>query len=296
LVVSEGTQHWPGTDHAGRTLGVSSASGATSRPGCSVVLCDGPTVSPSLRSGEAAVAPADGAAVKVLVVGADHQTADTARRALMRAAFAVQVVGCPNDAIVWIDKLWPDLVVIDVGDERGRGLFRTVRQRGAVPVIMISPSADADDRAWGLDLGADDFVPVPMSPSELVARTRSVLRRHPPAPRARANDLLTAGPVVLDRQTRRVRVLERWVALTTKEFALLDFLVCHPGETFHRDVLLERVWGYTFGDASTVVVHVRRLREKVEPDPSHPVLVVTVWGAGYCFDPSGGRGVGAPSS
>jgi len=190
----------------------------------------------------------------------------------------------------WVDRSWPDLVVLDarLPGEEGMALLRLLACTD-VPVVMISPMGDEHERAWGLQQGADDFVPNPLWPDELVARVGGVLRRaRPPSPLIRYGP----GSLLLDAGTRRVKAGVGWVTLTSIEFRLLEFLTRFPGHTFRREELLERVWGYTIGDVSTVTVHVRRLREKIEPDAAHPGFIVTVWGAGYRYDPSGGLDVG----
>jgi len=186
----------------------------------------------------------------------------------------------------WVDRSWPDLVVLDARLPGEDGMaFPRLRACTNVPVVMISPRGDEHERAWGLQQGADDFVPNPLWPDELVARVRGVLRRaRRPSPLVQ----LLPGILLLDASTRRVKVGAAWVTLTSVEFRLLEFLARFPDQTFCREELLEHVWGYTIGDVSTVTVHVRRLREKIEPDPAHPGFIVTVWGAGYRFDPSGG--------
>lgn len=176
----------------------------------------------------------------------------------------------------------PDLVVLDVmlpGTD-GLELCRWIRSRSELPVIMLTARGEEADRIVGLELGADDYVTKPFSPRELAARVRTVLRR------ARASSLpterLTFGDVELDAQTREVRRGGVEVRLTAKEFDLLWFLASHPRRVFGRDQLMSRVWGYEAAlDTGTVTVHVRRLREKVEDDPSRPKHLQTVWGVGY---------------
>jgi len=225
-------------------------------------------------------------ASRVLVVESDGQTAAMAQGCLTRAGFSVRVSTSRRQAMSWVDRSWPDLVVLDARLPGEDGMaFPRLRACTDVPVVMISPRGDEHERAWGLQQGADDFVPNPLWPDELVARVRGVLRRaRPPAPPVQ----LSRGTLLLDAGTRRVKVGAAWVTLTSVEFRLLEFLDRFPDQTFCREELLEHVWGYTIGDVSTVTVHVRRLREKIEPDPAHPGFLLTVWGAGYRFDPSGG--------
>jgi two-component system, OmpR family, response regulator ResD len=168
--------------------------------------------------------------------------------------------------------------------------LRALEATRALPVVMLTALGDEEDRVLGLELGADDYVTKPFSPRELVLRVRSVLRRHGAASSSGAADLaaatanprtVTDGDLVLDLAAHRATRDGEELALTVREFDLLAFLLSHPGQAFKRDELLEKVWGWTFGDQSTVTVHVRRLREKVEPDPGEPRRLVTVWGVGY---------------
>lgn len=175
-----------------------------------------------------------------------------------------------------------DLVVLDVmlpGID-GREVCRRLRATHDVAVVMLSALGDADDRVLGLEIGADDYVSKPFSARELVLRVESVLRRAgggaPAAP-----EVLVDGDLVVDAVRHDVTLGGRTLALTVREFDLLRFLVAHPGTAYSREELLWQVWGWTVGDHSTVTVHVRRLREKVEPDPAAPARLLTVWGVGY---------------
>ena len=181
-----------------------------------------------------------------------------------------------------IESAGPDLVVLDLmlpGTD-GLELCRWIRARSELPVIMLTARGEEADRIVGLELGADDYVTKPFSPRELAARVRSVLRRSTPAsPRA---ERLTFGDVELERATREARKGGMDVRLTAKEFDLLWFLASHPRRVFSRDQLMASVWGYTAAlDTGTVTVHVRRLREKVEANPSKPRYLETIWGVGY---------------
>jgi len=226
---------------------------------------------------------------RVLVAESDGPTAVMARQCLLRAGFAVEMSSSVAGAMGWIEMSWPDLVVLNPHlPAEGTTAFQRVRAATEVPVVLISPRGDAHERAWGLKLGADDFVPNPLSPEELAARVANVLRRVHREPTGTAADHGRAWPLAFDTVGRRVCVHGTWVALTALEYRLLAFLAGHATQVFSRDDLLEQVWGYTVGNLSTVTVHVRRLREKMEPDPARPVFLVTVWGAGYRLDLSGG--------
>jgi DNA-binding response OmpR family regulator len=186
------------------------------------------------------------------------------------------------------DTEWPDLVVLDlmlpVID--GFEVCRRLRERAPVPVIMLTARGDEDDRVIGLELGADDYVAKPFSPRELTARVNAVLRRAggtTPAPEAVPR--IEHDDVVINVPAREAFVGDNLLTLTAREFDLLVYMAARPRQAFRREELLEHVWGYTYGDTSTVTVHMRRLREKLELDPSAPRHLVTVWGVGYRWDP-----------
>jgi len=188
-------------------------------------------------------------------------------------------------ALELIERSELGLIVLDVmlpGID-GLELCRMIRGRSSTPVIMLTARGEEADRIMGLDLGADDYVTKPFSPRELVARVRSVLRRVP-APSGAAP--ITAGRLQIDPGAREVTRDGVPLQLTMKEFDLLVFLASNPRLVLSRAQLMDRVWGYeTAFDTGTVTVHVRRLREKIEDDPSHPRHVQTVWGVGYRFSP-----------
>lgn len=169
----------------------------------------------------------------------------------------------------------------------GLEVCRRMRGQGPVPVIMLTARGDEDDRILGLEVGADDYVTKPFSPRELVLRVGSVLRRaRPVADASVRSDVLGAAGLVVDPGARKAVRHGVELALTVREFDLLSFFLAHPGRAFTREELMRDVWGWDFGDLSTVTVHVRRLRGKVEDDPARPRLIRTVWGVGYRFDPA----------
>ena len=178
-----------------------------------------------------------------------------------------------------------DLVVLDLMLPGIDGLetCRRLRETGDVPIIMLTALGGEADRVVGLEHGADDYVTKPFSPRELVLRVDSVLRRAGESA-SPATGTLEDGGLVVDLDRHEVRSAGRLLALTGREFDLLTFLLQHPGVAFTRDELLQQVWGWSFGDQSTVTVHVRRLREKIEADPTRPVRLVTVWGVGYRWE------------
>ncbi|MBP2476336.1 DNA-binding response OmpR family regulator [Crossiella equi] len=225
---------------------------------------------------------------RVLVVDDDLTVRDVVRRYLESAGHQVRLAGDGEQALSVFEQHGADLVVLDLmlpGID-GLEVCRRLRRRSAVPVVMLTALGEEEDRVAGLQLGADDYVTKPFSPRELVLRVNSVLRRlRVPAPAPKL-DHLADGDLLLDPVARRATRAGAELALTTREFDLLAFLLAHPGEVYTRAKLLELVWGWDFGDAATVTVHVRRLREKIEPDPANPVRIATVWGVGYRYDPS----------
>ncbi|MEV0155167.1 response regulator transcription factor [Micromonospora sp. NPDC050686] len=230
-------------------------------------------------------------AQRVLVVDDDRTVSDVVCRYLEHAGYRVEHVGDGAAALAAVAAAPPQLVVLDVMLPVLDGLevCRRLRQRpDAVPIVMLTARGDEADRILGLQLGADDYLSKPFSPRELVLRVRSVLRRAGGEPAPAAPAVLADGGLVVETGARVARLHGRELALTLREFDLLAFLLRHPGRAFHRAELLDRVWGWRFGDQSTVTVHVRRLREKVEADPADPRRIVTVWGVGYRYEPTGG--------
>ncbi|MFG2712933.1 response regulator transcription factor [Streptomyces goshikiensis] len=225
----------------------------------------------------------------VLVVDDDPTVSEVVAGYLDRAGFAVRLAGDGPAALRAAEERRPDLVVLDLmlPGMDGLEVCRRLRAREAgappVPVIMLTARGDEDDRILGLEVGADDYVTKPFSPRELVLRVQSVLRRVAPATPAAGPRLAAAG-LTLDPAGRRAAKDGKELALTLREFDLLAYFLRHPGEVCDRERLMREVWGWDFGDLSTVTVHVRRLRGKVEDDPASPRLIQTVWGAGYRFD------------
>jgi DNA-binding response OmpR family regulator len=229
----------------------------------------------------------DGAAASatVLVVDDEPIVREVVATYLRREGYRTVEAADGTAAQAVLSRQTPALVVLDLmlPGIGGLELCRWIRARSEVPVIMLTARGDEADRIVGLDLGADDYVTKPFSPRELVARVRSVLRRAPAAPAPRR---IEAGELTIDAGTREVTRAGRHVRLTAKEFDLLWFLASNPRLVFSRDQLMDRVWGYEAAfDTGTVTVHVRRLREKVEAEPSRPQHVQTVWGVGYRFVP-----------
>ena len=222
----------------------------------------------------------------VLVVDDEPIVRDVVVRYLERDGFQTLTASDGEVAMALIEEREPSLVVLDVmlpGTD-GLSLCRWIRGRSSLPVILLTARGEEADRIVGLELGADDYVTKPFSPRELAARVRSVLRRADGGSPQR--EKLTFGEIELDGVSREVRRAGSLIQLTAKEFELLWFLASHPRHVFSRDQLMARVWGYEAAvDTGTVTVHVRRLREKVEADPGHPLHLHTVWGVGYRLDP-----------
>ena len=220
----------------------------------------------------------------MLVVDDDATVSEVVCSYLRSAGFIVDACGDGLEAVELARDLRPDLVVLDrmLPGIDGLEVCRRIRAGRMVPVIMLTALREQDDRIDGLEAGADDYLAKPFSPRELVLRVQSVLRRTLTdfAPEA----VLEVGSFRLDVSSRRVSLGGTELTLTVREFDLLAFLLRHPRQVFSREELLRAVWGWEFGDLSTVTVHVRRLREKIEPDPAHPTLLNTVWGVGYRFD------------
>ncbi len=227
---------------------------------------------------------------RVLVVEDDPTVAEVVSGYLVRAGYAVEHAPDGPDALQRAAERRPDLVLLDLmlPGMDGLEVCRRLRATAAVPlpVIMLTARGDEDDRIAGLELGADDYVTKPFSPRELVLRVESVLRRSRGGRRqgsAPERPLLAAGGVLLDPENRRAEKQGRELALTLREFDLLAHFLTHPGRVHGREELMREVWGWDFGDLSTVTVHVRRLRAKIEDDPAQPRLIQTVWGVGYRF-------------
>jgi DNA-binding response OmpR family regulator len=222
----------------------------------------------------------------VLVVDDEPIVRDVVVRYLRRDGYETREAATGDEARQLLEAESPELVVLDVmlpGTD-GLELCRWIRSRSELPVIMLTARGEETDRIVGLELGADDYVTKPFSPRELAVRVRNVLRRSRATPVDA--ERVAFGPFEVDSAAREVRRNTKTLKLTVKEFDLLWFLVCHPRRVFSRDQLMDRVWGYTTAlDTGTVTVHIRRLREKIEEDPSRPRFLETVWGVGYRFTP-----------
>ncbi|HSC91664.1 MAG TPA: response regulator transcription factor [Gaiellaceae bacterium] len=221
----------------------------------------------------------------VLVVDDEPIVREVVVGYLRRDGFRTLEAADGERACELVERERPDLVVLDLMLPRldGLSVCRRIRARSDVPVIVLTARGEEADRIVGLELGADDYVTKPFSPRELAARVRTVLRRVAPRP---SDGRVSFGDIEVEGASREVRRAGAPVRLTAKEFDLLWFLASHPRRVFSRDQLMARVWGYEAAlDTGTVTVHVRRLREKIEAEPSHPRHLETVWGVGYRLVP-----------
>jgi len=227
----------------------------------------------------------DMGAAAVLVIDDELMVRDVLERYLTAEGFSVRSAADGEEALARIDEGLPDLVLLDLMLPKvdGYEVLSRIRDQGSTPVIMLTARGEETDRIVGLDLGADDYVTKPFSPREVVARVRAVLRR---TGTEIDGEPLRYGDLEIDGDRREARLRGSPIRLTRKEFDLLHSLASRPGVTLTRTQLLEDVWDFAWdGDSSTVTVHVRRLREKIEDDPSAPARIVTVWGVGYRFEP-----------
>ncbi|MCH8869370.1 MAG: response regulator transcription factor [Chloroflexi bacterium] len=223
---------------------------------------------------------------RILVVDDDPTISDVVARYLRGDGFDVAVALDGQAALDQANETYPDLVVLDLMLPKVDGLevCRRLRALGNVPIIMLTAKGEEMDRLIGLNLGADDYMTKPFSPRELVARVKAVLRRTAAMPEPYEGDTLRFDELSINPLTRQVVAAGKDVELTAKEFDVLLYLAQHPKQVFSREQLLNDVWDYLYaGDTSTVTVHIRRLREKIERDPARPRFIQTVWGVGYKF-------------
>jgi two-component system response regulator ResD len=223
---------------------------------------------------------------RILVVEDESIVAEVVERFLRREGYETMVVGDGREALSALGAFIPDLIVLDVmlPEVDGLEVCRQVRSRGETPIIMLTARGEETNKVLGLGLGADDYVTKPFSPRELAARVQAVLRRAKALPGADA-ETLRFGSLRINARTRVVDNDGVDLRLTAREFDLLLYLARNAGQVFSRDQLLDAVWDYDFaGDAGTVTVHMRRLREKIEEDPARPRYLKTVWGVGYKFE------------
>lgn len=225
----------------------------------------------------------------ILIVEDEASIAEVVSLYLKRAGYKVQIASDGRQAMALFERQMPDFVILDLmlPEVDGFSLTRWLRERSNVPIIMLTARREEIDRISGLEMGADDYVVKPFSPQELVSRVRAVMRRTGrDQTEPEYEQPLEFHELSINPRSRVVTVHQLPVELTAKEFDMLYLLARHPKQVFTREQLLERVWGGAlYIDPGTVTVHVRRLREKIEEDPSHPARLLTVWGVGYKFEP-----------
>jgi two-component system response regulator RegX3 len=225
---------------------------------------------------------------RVLVVEDEESFSDALSYMLRKEGFEVSVAPTGTSALTQFDRTGADIVLLDLmlPEMSGTEVCRQLRQRSGVPIIMVTARDSEIDKVVGLEIGADDYVTKPYSPRELVARIRAVLRRQGAEAAEVTTPTLAAGPVRMDVERHVVTVEGASVQLPLKEFELLELLLRNAGRVLTRGQLIDRVWGADYvGDTKTLDVHVKRLRSKVEPEPSAPRFIVTVRGLGYKFEP-----------
>ena len=225
---------------------------------------------------------------RVLVVDDEPIVTEVVQRYLIREGFQVQVAADGRTALEQARVGAPDLVILDLmlPEIDGLEVCRQLRAESSVPVIMLTAKGEDSDKILGLGLGADDYLTKPFSPGELIARVKAVLRRTRTAAPVMPGDVVRVGGLRINPGGRAVERDGQPIHLTAKEFDLLYFLARSPGQVFTREQLLDNVWDFEwYGDQSTVTVHIRRLREKIEPNPVRPRYVKTVWGVGYKLEP-----------
>ena len=225
---------------------------------------------------------------RVLVVEDEESFSDALSYMLRKEGFEVSVAATGTSALTEFDRTGADIVLLDLmlPEMSGTEVCRQLRSRSHVPIIMVTARDSEIDKVVGLEIGADDYVTKPYSPRELVARIRAVLRRNAGDVAELAPPTLSAGPVRMDVERHVVTVSGAAVPLPLKEFELLEMLLRNSGRVLTRGQLIDRVWGADYvGDTKTLDVHVKRLRSKIEPEPSTPRYIVTVRGLGYKFEP-----------
>jgi DNA-binding response OmpR family regulator len=232
----------------------------------------------------------------ILVVDDEATVREVVRKYLEHEGYRVAEAATGTEALAYLREQRPDLIVLDLmlPGMDGFAITRSVRNANEyaplkvdndIPIIILTARTSELDRIAGFELGADDYVVKPFSPRELVARVKAVLRRSGTIPSEADEKPLLLSDLSIDPRSREVKVRDMIVVLTVKEFELLWWMARHPHQVFSRSQLLNQIWGYEFyGDESTVTVHIRRLREKIESNPSEPTYIQTVWGVGYKFE------------
>ena len=224
---------------------------------------------------------------RILVIEDEASFSEALSYVLTKEGYQVTVADTGDGAIKAFDKEGADLVLLDLmlPGLSGTEVCRQLRTRSQVPIIMLTAKDSEVDKVVGLELGADDYVTKPYSKAELVARIKAVLRRGSVESTEKVETVISAGPVEIDIESHKVKVLGEYVSFPLKEFELLEFLVRNSGRVLTRVQLIDRIWGSDyFGDTKTLDVHIKRLRAKIEKDPANPVFILTIRGLGYKFE------------
>jgi two-component system response regulator RegX3 len=224
---------------------------------------------------------------RILVIEDEASFSEALSYVLTKEGYRVSVADTGDGAIKAFDKEGADLVLLDLmlPGLSGTEVCRQIRTRSQVPIIMLTAKDSEVDKVVGLELGADDYVTKPYSKAELVARIKAVLRRGSVESSEKVETVISAGPVEIDIESHKVKVLGEYVSFPLKEFELLEFLVRNSGRVLTRVQLIDRIWGSDyFGDTKTLDVHIKRLRAKIEKDPANPVFILTIRGLGYKFE------------
>jgi two-component system response regulator RegX3 len=224
---------------------------------------------------------------RILVIEDEASFSEALSYVLTKEGYQVTVADTGDGAIKAFDKEGADLVLLDLmlPGLSGTEVCRQLRTRSQVPIIMLTAKDSEVDKVVGLELGADDYVTKPYSKAELVARIKAVLRRGSAESTEKVETVISAGPVEIDIESHKVKVLGEYVSFPLKEFELLEFLVRNSGRVLTRVQLIDRIWGSDyFGDTKTLDVHIKRLRSKIEKDPANPVFILTIRGLGYKFE------------
>lgn len=224
---------------------------------------------------------------RILVVEDESSFSEALSYVLTKEGYQVTVADTGDGAIKAFDKDGADLVLLDLmlPGLSGTEVCRQLRTRSQVPIIMLTAKDSEVDKVVGLELGADDYVTKPYSKAELIARIKAVLRRGGSEPSEKEEKIISAGPVEIDIESHKVKVLGEFVSFPLKEFELLEFLLRNSGRVLTRVQLIDRIWGSDyFGDTKTLDVHIKRLRTKIEKDPANPVFILTIRGLGYKFE------------
>ncbi len=226
-------------------------------------------------------------AKKVLVVDDEKLIVKGIRFSLEQDGYEVDCAYDGEEAFEMAKSNQYDMILLDVMLPKMDGfeVCQQVRETSDVPIIMLTAKGDDMDKILGLEYGADDYITKPFNILEVKARIKAIMRRMtPPAGESKDSNVLKSGDVVLDIDSRRLKILDKDYNLTSKEFDMMYLFVSNPGKIYSRELLLEKIWGEDYpGDARTVDVHIRRLREKIEPNPSDPRYIQTRWGVGYFY-------------